>query len=186
MKLGEGAEPSDPQEINWDEIQQQCMQKIKEWAEANGQELTEEQLEEEAHHVNNFHQYFPMAHNGRWLQETVIDGHLQMPAQDVQEKTTMRERLKQLNKKTEVREASGPKDFDKKYSKEFLDTSVAQFFDNLDEALKLAGLNEEDFKNYTFIEVNSPETFEEKIKLVARAYQYLIATKRYNHKDLGS
>ncbi len=177
--------PEDEQPIDWEAIRQQVIDKIREYAITSNKESSEKEiLDNNVDDANNFHEYFPGTPVRAWMESTIINGRPKPASQEENENTTLRERYKEFNENFnknsfKIEPAEGPQDFFSKRSEKFFNTTVAQFFRDIDNALKLAGLTEDDFENKTYKK-------KAKQKSVVGAYQYLVAMKGYNYRDLCS
>lgn len=181
--------------VDWDELRQGTVEKVQAWAAAAGKQLTEEEIQERADGWNNFPQYFKYEKGQQqksraWFENVLEDGYPIRPAQEENEKTTLEERFEYFRKNTKTfgkfKRAQGPEDFYGAASEKFLSTPVAQFFRDIDEALELAGLTEEDLKIEPWRwDNNDREEKKEAFEKVKHAFHYLIS-RGYNWRDLAS
>ena len=101
--------------------------------------------------------------------------------------TTIKKRFEKQGRIIATKQAEGPQDFNREHSEKFLNTTVNDFFRDIDEALDLAGITKKDLEEETYRpDYPDENTEKEKQALVNKALQYLIVTKGYNRCDLAT
>src|SRR4051812_39550993 len=96
-------EPSEPQEINWEEIKQRFKDIIKEHFIDNGKDFTDNDLELESAHTNNFNQYFVKNEKGEVLidvKEGVENGYVKRFSDEENDQRMMKQWVDEANPKS--------------------------------------------------------------------------------------
>src|SRR3989344_8652100 len=152
--------------IDWEQVHQKFITILEGCATASGEKFDQQFIG--GANTNNFHEYFPEPDSVRETFEEYIKKN---------EAITRRQSLGRYVRE----EASGPKDFFTKNTKKCLDITLKEFLKDIDDALKLVGITEDDLKNktYLFDKAPSKEVYEAKHTLVQKALEYLIVEKGY-------